>query len=138
MESKVFYALTRDTQPGTRVWFPGDLEEFKGCPKCHNTSLCYNSGRWHFDLCRRLDGCSLQCQEIEFCPFCGYELAWVRYYKFQGILKEWTGPQDVISPHKWAIVTMEDGTERTVATNTRAGGTRLITNPPEMPEEGTL
>lgn len=70
MGNTVFYALTRDTQPGTRVWFPGP-------------------------------------------------------YKIKGTLKEWTGPQDVISPHKWAIVTMEDGTERKVSVNRRGNGNAI-------------
>jgi len=111
MDSKVFYVLTRDTQPGTRVWCPGDLEEFKSCPKCEDKRVWHQGGFWKFN-----DG-----TVIAFCPFCGYDLS-KAVYKVQGILKEWTGPQDLISPHKWAVVTMEDGTERTVATNRRGNG----------------
>jgi len=35
--------------------------------------------------------------------------------RVSGILKEWTGPGDTKSPHKFAIITQPDGSERTVS-----------------------
>jgi len=113
----VFYALTRDSRPGTRVWFPGDLEEFEGCPKCKNEAVQHYDESWRYEC----SGCGVKGSKIEFCPFCGYELS-KAVYKIQGVLKEWTGPQDAISPHKWAVVTLEDGTERKVSINRRGNG----------------
>ena len=119
MGSTVFYALTRDTQPGTLVWFPGDLEEVEGCPKCKNESVRYYLDSWVLLLSLQADGIPTGRATIKFCPFCGYDLS-EAVHKVGGTLKEWTGPQDTISPHKHAVVILEDGTERTISIN-RAG-----------------